>query len=108
MGLIRIDDESEVFLKYVKDALPKKKNGKGASYSDVIKYLHSEHTDIKSVVQDHMDALHQVLLVHYHGNKAKAHITEQIRQVLVKALKSEGHYKLVSQRLMDILEEEVK
>lgn len=108
MGLVRLDEESEEFLKRVKQALPEKKNGKGASYSDAIKYLHKEHTDIKSVVQDHMDALHQVLLVHYHGNKAKAHITEQLRAVLVKALKSENHYKLVSQRLMDILDEDVK
>ena len=105
MTQVMLDDDSMEFLRRLREELPARKGRKGASYSDVIKYLRKEHIDIRQTLEEHFTALNSVMIVYYHGNTDKAHITTQLHSVLVKALNSDNDYKVVSRGLIDIMEE---
>lgn len=99
---VQLDEDSYKYLKDIKGMLPKKA-GREASFSDAVKYHQKLNRGIYGLIRKNFEDLNSILLTYYQGNSSKAHISEQLRGVLIQAIKDEAKYKKVSEGLYEIM-----
>lgn len=99
---VMLSQEAYEYLDGVRSMLPDKEN-RAASFSDAVKFHIGIHENIYSIISTNFKKLNKLLLSYYSGNSSKAHISNQLQNVLTKATKSDKDYEYVSRKLKEIM-----